>query len=58
MLFRSAVVVKHLSKGGWWLWGLSVIMMVSSFVMLLANDLWLARWTSRVDAGEITGGDW
>lgn len=55
---KLAVVVKHLSKGGWWLWGLSVIMMVSSFVMLLANDLWLARWTSRVDAGEITGGDW
>jgi len=55
---KLAVVVKYLSKGCWGLWGLSVIMMVSSYVMLLANDLWLARWTSRVDAGEITGGDW
>lgn len=34
------------------------VLMACSYVCLGLNDLWLARWTSAVDEGKVTGGSW
>eukprot|EP00615_Pteridomonas_danica_P010179 CAMPEP_0114329460 /NCGR_PEP_ID=MMETSP0101-20121206/1097_1 /TAXON_ID=38822 ORGANISM="Pteridomonas danica, Strain PT" /NCGR_SAMPLE_ID=MMETSP0101 /ASSEMBLY_ACC=CAM_ASM_000211 /LENGTH=661 /DNA_ID=CAMNT_0001459141 /DNA_START=21 /DNA_END=2006 /DNA_ORIENTATION=+ len=52
------VLFKYIRSAGTLRFIFSMMIMVLSFAALACNDIWLAHWTSKVDKGELNGGNW
>jgi len=55
---RSDILLQYIAKGGNSLFVGVLASLVMSFMLLGANDLWLAYWTSGVENGDIQGASW
>jgi hypothetical protein len=55
---KTQVLFQYIRSAGWYNFCSAMFVMLCSFVMLGCNDLWLAHWTSKVDRGEVNGGNW